>query len=68
MHPSPQYLEKWRLSDACESTNRVKKGVIKELLFEIGAFLVTCFVCTFPPYFDHDAFRHHPIHVLDAPA
>src|SRR6218665_3607359 len=22
----------------------------------------------FPPYFDHDAFMHHPIHVLDAPA
>src|SRR6218665_3119992 len=22
----------------------------------------------FPPYFDHDAFMHHPMHVLDAPA
>ena len=21
----------------------------------------------FPPYFDHDAFMHHPMHVLDAP-
>ena len=28
----------------------------------------TCFVCiSFPPYFDHDAFMHHPMHVLDAP-
>jgi len=25
-------------------------------------------VCiSFPPYFDHDAFMHHPMHVLDAP-
>src|SRR6218665_4230335 len=23
--------------------------------------------CVFPPYFDHDAFMHHPMHVLDAP-
>src|SRR6218665_2465050 len=22
---------------------------------------------SFPPYFDHDAFMHHPMHVLDAP-
>jgi len=22
---------------------------------------------SFPPYFDHDAFKHHPMHVLDAP-
>jgi len=28
------------LSDARESTNRVKKGVIKELFSEIGVFLV----------------------------
>ena len=28
------------MSDACESTNRVKKGVIKELFSEIGVFLV----------------------------
>jgi len=27
------------LSDACESTNRLKKGVIKELFSEIGVFL-----------------------------
>ena len=31
--------------------------------------LFTYFVCiSFPPYFDHDAFMHHPMHVLDAPA
>ena len=29
------------LSDARESMNRVKKGVIKELFWEIGVFLVT---------------------------
>ena len=30
--------------------------------------LFTYFLCTlFPPYFDHDAFMHHPMHVLDAP-
>ena len=28
--------------------------------------LYTCFTCIFPPYFDHDAFKHHPMHVLDA--
>src|SRR6218665_4173142 len=28
----------------------------------------TYFTCIFfPPYFDHDAFMHHPMHVLDAP-
>jgi len=31
----------------------------------------TCFLHTlcisFPPYFDHDAFMHRPMHVLDAP-
>jgi len=27
----------------------------------------TCFTCiSFPPYFDHDAFMHHTMHVLDA--
>ena len=31
--------------------------------------LFTYFLCiSFPPYFDHDAFMHHPMHVLDAPA
>src|SRR6218665_1706097 len=29
--------------------------------------LFTYFTCIFPPYFDHDAFMHHPMHVLDAP-
>src|SRR6218665_863227 len=28
--------------------------------------LFTYFMCiSFPPYFDHDAFMHHPMHVLD---
>src|SRR6218665_2458579 len=31
--------------------------------------LFTCFTSiSFPPYFDHDAFMHHPMHVLDASA
>src|SRR6218665_28840 len=31
--------------------------------------LFTYFTCiSFPPYFDHDAFMNHPMHVLDAPA
>src|SRR6218665_3320920 len=30
--------------------------------------LFTYFPCIFHPYFDHDAFMHHPMHVLDAPA
>ena len=30
--------------------------------------LFTYFMCiSFPPYFDHDAFMHTPMHVLDAP-
>ena len=30
--------------------------------------LFTYFMCIlFLPYFDHDAFMHHPMHVLDAP-
>ena len=30
--------------------------------------LFTYFMCiSFPPYFDHDALMHHPMHVLDAP-
>src|SRR6218665_3080058 len=29
--------------------------------------LFTYFTCIFPPYFDHDAFMHYPMHVLDAP-
>ena len=30
--------------------------------------LFTYFMCiSFPPYFDHDAFMHHLMHVLDAP-
>jgi len=30
--------------------------------------LFTYFTCiSFPPYFDYDAFMHHPMHVLDAP-
>src|SRR6218665_3070066 len=30
--------------------------------------LFTYFTCiSFPPYFDHDAFMHHTMHVLDAP-
>src|SRR6218665_25601 len=29
--------------------------------------LFTYFTCIFPPYFYHDAFMHHPMHVLDAP-
>src|SRR6218665_1443822 len=36
----------------------------------LGKF--TCILHTlrvyFSPYFDHDAFMHHPMHVLDAPA
>src|SRR6218665_2535674 len=33
-----------------------------------GTRVVTLSVYFFPPYFDHDAFMHHPMHVLDAPA
>ena len=30
--------------------------------------LFTYFTCiSFPPYFYHDAFMHHPMHALDAP-
>src|SRR6218665_314753 len=29
--------------------------------------LHTLCVFRFPPYFDHDEFMHHPMHVLDAP-
>ena len=27
-----------------------------------------CLIYVFPPYFDHDAFMHHALHVLDASA
>src|SRR6218665_3055582 len=27
--------------------------------------LFTYFTCIFSPYFDHDAFMHHPMHVLE---
>jgi len=30
-------------------------------------FLHILRVFRFPPYFYHDAFMHHPMHVLDAP-
>ena len=30
--------------------------------------LFTWFLCiSFPPYFEHDAFMHHPMHALDVP-
>jgi len=31
-------------------------------------FLHILCVFRFPPYFDHDAFMHHTMHILDAPA
>src|SRR6218665_2993963 len=34
-------------------------------VFYIGLFRPMCI--SFPPYFDHDAFMHHTMHVLDAP-
>jgi len=34
---------------------------------EIDAFCLICVFC-FPLLFDHDAFMHHTLHVLDAPA
>src|SRR6218665_3622961 len=38
------------------------------LYFRKIHLLFTCFMCiSFPPYFDHDAFMHHPMHILDAP-
>src|SRR6218665_1827590 len=39
------------------------------LCFRKIHLLFTYFMCiSFPTYFDHDAFIHHPMHVLDAPA
>ena len=38
------------------------------LCFRQIQLLFTCFTCiSFPPYFGHDAFMHHPMHVLAAP-
>src|SRR6218665_321619 len=37
-------------------------------LWKIFKILHTLCVFRFPPYFDHDAFMHHPMQVLDAPA
>jgi len=37
------------------------------VLQKFTCFLHTLCVFRFPPYFDHDAFMHHPMHVLDAP-
>ena len=52
------------------------KDIISPLLSQISplissnlrVFLHTFCVFRFPPYFDHDAFMHHTMHVLDAPA
>jgi len=49
-----------------------RKFIISPLLFKIPPCfpkiqqLFTYFTCI-PPYFDHDAFMHHPMHILDAP-
>jgi len=40
IHPSPPIFWEVVLSDAHESTNRIKKGIIKELLSKIVVFLV----------------------------
>src|SRR6218665_113937 len=53
-----------------------EKILFPSLLFTISPFcfrkihlLFTYFLCmSFPTYFDHDAFMHHTMHVLDAPA
>ena len=37
------------------------------VLGKFTCFLHALCVFRFPPYFDHDAFIHHPMHVLDAP-
>src|SRR6218665_2589871 len=37
------------------------------VLEKFTCFLHAFSVFSFPPYFDHDAFMHHPMHVLDAP-
>ena len=34
---------------------------------KLTCFLYTLMCSSFPPYFDHDAFMHHTMHVLDAP-
>src|SRR6218665_2693012 len=51
-----------------------RKLLLSPLLLKISPcfrkipLLFTYFLCiSFPPYFDHDAFMHHPMHVLDAP-
>jgi len=36
------------------------------VLEKFTCFLHTLWVFRFPPYFDHDALIHHPMHVLDA--
>src|SRR6218665_3552726 len=40
MHPSPPIFREVVLSEARESTNRVKKGVVKEFFSEIVIFLL----------------------------
>ena len=37
------------------------------VLNKFTCFLHTLHVFRFPPYFDHEAFMHHPMHVLDTP-
>src|SRR6218665_1364282 len=49
-----------------------RKFIISPLTFQNSPFSKnsTAFYILyvyFPPYFDHDAFMHHPMHVLDAP-
>src|SRR6218665_2487719 len=40
---------------------------VPPVLQKLTCFLHTLCVFRFPPYFDHDAFMHHPMHVLDTP-
>jgi len=49
------------------------KIILSPLLLQIFPPVLGKFTCflhalrVYSPYFDHDAFMHHPMHVLDAP-
>src|SRR6218665_1601642 len=47
---------------------RLAKILISPLFSENSTAFYILSVYFSPPYFGHDAFMHHPMHVLDAPA
>jgi len=66
----PLFSNKFEISPLFRKTNNFSIVLAISLCFRSNyVFLPTCTLRVFlPPYFDHGAFMHHTIHVLDAHA